>query len=265
MRRYLSPRARFALMASFLVTAMTGIAGAQTWGFPLVVQNPTDVDMIDVPVATGLPLPHDLPIYDPGQNFILVDDTGTAVPSQCKVLSRWFGERDDLSRNAKWVLSMFRASVPAQSSRTWYVRAGIAQPGLVTHADLANFVEVSTGSATFRLSKVNYTVFDEVRIGGQVVTAGPGALEVRDVAGNLVPVTLTGTVIEDVGTVRTVVKQTGRLASLGLDFTVRYFFWNGSHDVKGDFRLEKKGSNGEMGYMGSTIDHPHLQDLKVVG
>ena len=56
------------------------LATAQGYGFPVTVENPTNVDMVDVPVATGMPIPHYMPVFDPAQSFRLVDDSGTPTP-----------------------------------------------------------------------------------------------------------------------------------------------------------------------------------------
>ncbi len=239
-------------------------AQAQAGSFMLQVKNPTTVDMVNEPVATGISVPYGIPVTDPGSNFFIADAGGNPIPSQFKVLSRWLAPRSETTAWAKWVLVMFRASVPAQSTATYFVKAGAPVGGQVTVEEVSHEVRVNTGAAQFTLDKLAYTIFKDVRIGAQPVLAGPGELEFINIALQGINPVINETLVEEVGSVRTVVRQKGSLPTTGLNFTVRYFFWTGRTDVKVEFRLENNGSYGELPMTGVTTEHSYFESINLV-
>lgn len=250
-------------MVLLAVAVLTGSAGAQVLGFPLFVENPSNFDRINAPVASGLPLPWYLPISTPDLDFLLLDDTGNPVPATSKVLARWGGERGDGSKRAKWVLVCFNADVPANSTRIYWIVPGTTQPGQITYNETGTEVVVSTGAATFTIDKVNATFMKDVKIGAQSVVSGPGSFEMRDISGGQLNPVLQSTGWEQQNGTRAVLRQKGYFQGLGLEFTVRYYFMTGHADVKVDFRIENGGSYGEIGNTGSAPATQHFDSFKI--
>ena len=263
--RRIARRAASVLILLLVAAAAAGSKSAAQgiYGFPIIVTNPLAIDRVGEPVASGLPTHFPGFLGDPNATLQLVDDQGNIVPCQFKILSRWHGPVTDVVKGAKWILIEFLADVTAGQQRVYSIRQGARAPGLVTVQSTATELTVGTGPATFILDKTGYTVFKQVKVGGQTVTGGAGALEVHDVSGNLMNVTLTSTVVEEQGDVRSVVAQKGTIGSGDLAFTVRYYFWTGRSDVKVDFRLENHGSNAELPYLGTTVDHAYFEDLRL--
>lgn len=251
------------LAPCLLVFAFSTLLSAQGSGFPLEVTNPTNVDMVDEPVASGISVPYGLPLSDPNSVLYITDAAGNSVPGQFKVLSRWMAPRDTNTAWAKWVLVMFRASVPAQSTVTYFVRPGPPVAGQLTVEEVSHEVRINTGAAYFVLDKLAYNVFKDVRIGAQSVIAGPGELVVKNIAQQQINPIITETLLEDIGSVRSVIRQKGTLPTMGLDFTVRYFFWTGRTDVKVEFRLENNGTYGELPMTGVTTEHAYFESINL--
>ncbi len=259
------PRPRGILIAgTFLFLLALGLeARAQVTGFPLRVENPSNFDRFDAPVASGLPLPWFLPITNPDLDFLLLDDLGNPVPATSKVLARWGGERGDGTKRAKWVLICFNADVPANSTRTYFIVPGTTQPGSMIINETATEVTVATGAAIFTIDKVNATFFKQVDVAGQTVVATPGSLEMRDIAGGVLNPVLQSTAWEQQTATRSVLRQKGYFQGLALEFTIRYYFMTGHSDVKVDFRLENHGNYGEIGQTGNSIGTQHFDSFKM--
>lgn len=252
------------IAAGLCLAAIASTSGAQGNGFPIFVKNPTTFDRVGDPVASGVSIPYNCPLYEPELVLKMVDQFDNPVPVQFKVLSRWGGLRDDTTKVVKWLLIEFPASVPAGGQSIYFLRVGPNTAGQITTQVTSTEVRVNTGPALFKIDKNAFTLFKEVSVGGQVVTGGPGALEIRNVQGQLVTVNLTSTAIEEQGSVRTVVIQKGNVTGMNLQFTCRSYFWTGRTDVKVDFRIENSGAYGEgLNYMGSATQHAYFEDLKI--
>ena len=162
-----APRPRSVLFLLLVLPVLALPVAAQ--GFPVVVENTLDVARVQEPVASGLALPIEVPLTNPNANLMLVDSNGSPVPVQFKVLSRWWGTREDVSRPCKWILVEFNADVPALGSSMYYIRAGARTTGQIWHLDQPTQVVVGTGAAEFTISKTEFSVFDQVKVGDQVV------------------------------------------------------------------------------------------------
>jgi hypothetical protein len=255
------------LLALFLITtaALTAPSSAaqSNLGAPLVVVNNAAVARTGDPVASGIAVPQWAGLYD-ATALRLLDSSGASVPVQFKVLSRWHGLRDDGQKPIKWLLVEFCANVPASSTQTYYLSAGAAGAlGQLTTLDLANEVSVSTGAATFLVDKTAFNVLKRVTVGSTVVSSSAGSFDMTDSNGGAVTATLASTVIEEQGSVRTVVRQRGTLSLGGLAFTARYFFWTGRKDVQIDFRLENNQSYGMPPNMGTVAHNAYFDQLSL--
>ncbi len=260
-----SPRALwlFFVATVFSVGITSSAVQAQDLGIPVNVENPTDVDRFNEPVASGSAVPPSANLYDPNLVLRMVDSAGQPVPVEFNVLSRWHGKREDVTKTAKWALIKFLADVPANQTATYYIQFGARATGSITRDDSATEIQVNTGTAEFVIDKQSFSFLKSVKVGATIVTGAPGRVDVRDTAGNLLDLSLASTVVEDAGDVRTVVRQKGSITGLGLDFTIRYFFWSGRSDVKVEFRLENQGSYGEVYGMGSSIQHAWFEDVNL--
>ncbi len=249
----------------FLVVVCGPGAAGQVWlGAPVYVQNATDEARVQEPVASGLCFPAGNNYIDPNLDFELVDGNGNSVPVQFKVLSRWWGPRDDASFATKWALIEFLADVPAAGTSVYFLRQGARAQGNLSFQTLPGEIVVNTGVAEFSVDTTQFTLLKDVQVGGVSVMGGPGGLVVHDVNGTSIDSVLTETVWEEQGSVRAVLRQKGSIGSLGLNFTVRYTFWTDRTDVKVDFRLENNNANGELPYLGSSIGHAWFEDLSLV-
>ena len=247
-----------------LMTSRGAFAQGQTIpnGLPVIIENPSDFDRINAPVASGIAVPESLGVTDPNI-FMLVDETGTPIPAQFKVLSRWRGERDDVSKPEKWVLVMLQTTVPAHGSRTYWIVAGNSPQGQLVTTENPAEITIQTGPATFVIDKADMSLFKSVNVGSSAVVASPGEIRIKDTTGNLLATTVASTIIEETGHLRSIVRQKGSIPSLGLDLTLRYTFWSGSSEVKLDFRVENNGSYGEMPDMGATPATAYFKEISL--
>ncbi|HPD17328.1 MAG TPA: PKD domain-containing protein [Planctomycetota bacterium] len=130
----------------------------------LVVRNGAEADQTDAPVTLGVPWPAGaLPAPD---TLRLYDPAGAERPLQTQVLSRW------PDGSVQWLLLDFQATVPRKGTANWRLDTGVAPRAEALASPLtvredATQITVSTGGATFRLSKERFTLFDEVMLEGQ--------------------------------------------------------------------------------------------------
>lgn len=228
-----------ALLSLFL---LVGEVAGQGY-FPIVVENPSPYARYGEPVASGFAVPRSMGIHDPTL-YRLEDTNGQAIPVQYKVLSRWGGTRDDVTKPCKWVLVMFVADVPAAGSKTFLVRHGAGASANITTATTSGAVRVSTGAATFSVSRNVLGGLQCLDIGGSSVVSPTGGIRVLDESAIPASTAVTSTVIEEAGDVRTVILQRGSAPQVGIDFTLRYYFWTDRSDVRVDLRVENPGGYG---------------------
>ncbi len=251
-------------LAALLFLSFAVQAKSQVMGFPIYVDNPSNFVRNNVAVRAPVPIPLDMAISNPNSDFLLVDDLGNPVEAAAKVTARWGGKRWDGSKRVKWTLLSFNADLPANSTRTYYVVPGSAHIGQLVRTETANEYTIDTGTAVFKIDKLNFSFFKEVKIGGTDVIAAPGSLDILDVAGASVMPVLTSSKFEYNSSVRTIIRQSGNIPSLGLDFTIRYYFYTGHSDVKVEFRLENQGNYGQIGTLtGNSDDTSHFDSLKL--
>ncbi len=133
---------------------------------PLQVENGSPVARQAAPVSFGVPLPKDRGIHSVGELGVN-DPSGQPVPAQGTVLSRWNGTPDDATKPIKWILLDFQAGIPAHGVRTFaLVRRGLspAPAEAIRVNEEQGVIEVSTGAATFRISRQRFSVFEEIRL-----------------------------------------------------------------------------------------------------
>jgi hypothetical protein len=156
---------------------------------PLRIHNPLEVARTDEPVTSGVPLPRDLALTDPG-HLRLVDSAGNPVPAQFTVLARWGGSADDDAAPMRWVLVDFQATVGPQDTAYYFLQEGGPGPA-PAHAlvvtDGADALTIDTGAGQWSISKADGDL-DGPGLGGPIFaqvlsattyeTAGPVTVRV---------------------------------------------------------------------------------------
>ncbi len=154
---------------SFMVTSAIIPCVASSLIVPLTVSNQLDIERIQEPITTGIPLPVELGITHTRSLRVTTSDGQAAVDTQFRVLSRW-GELTDKKKPIKWVLVDFQADVPAKGKAIYYlttVESGSEKArtddleGIIVTEDDA-YVVVDTGPLKFRISKDKFNLFDQV-------------------------------------------------------------------------------------------------------
>ena len=251
------PRTPVGLLLMLIVTAAT----CHAQGLPLEVVNPTNQHVFGHPVTFGIPVPETLGFTDPNAHWFAVrDSTGQSVPRQFRVLSRWQGERQEVTKPIKWVQISFLADIPPQSTVIYYLGHGFSPPGSISITDQVDRIIVSpTPGTSMTINKNTFRLFESVIVDGQTVVAAPGGgLRMKDAFQNMVNPVITETIYEEWGAVRSVVRQRGLLNNL--NFTIRYTFYSGKKNVLVDFQLVNRQKYGHfMGLVPGTEYFDHLK------
>lgn len=163
-----------AMVLQFVIAAWacTAWADESTPLVPLVVDNPWNWNVQEIPVTTGIPLPRDLDLLST-DHLNIVDGGGQTVPSQFTVTARWGGSVDDQAQPIKWILATFPVHVPALESRTYTLTCGEpnnTDPGLSILENDATHMLIDTGVAQFTLNKQAFSLMDRVVVRGTAVT-----------------------------------------------------------------------------------------------
>lgn len=214
-------------------------------GLRLDVTNPTAQSMVNTPVSFGVPAPAHWNITSMQYySFGVVDSANTPVPTQFRVLSRWGGDRDDVTKPIRWVLVSFPATVSPNSTAQYWLRSTPVPGGQLTLSSTSSEVIVQTRPGTqFSIDRLAFRLFRSVLVAGSTIVAAPGGgLELTDPNGTQVPATVTETVVESSGSYRAVVRQRGAIGALR--YTCRWTFHSERDDVAVDFALENPASYG---------------------
>ncbi len=154
---------RFVLAAAAcLIVACTGPVNAATTQVQLTVVERAGARRINEPVTTGVPLPKGA-LADVKNVRLLLD--GKEVPAQFRVAGRWLPDT-----SIKWLLVDLQASLNANEKKVYTLEYGpgvaaAARPAAaVVIAETDDAYTVSTGAATFRISKKTFDLFHEVKL-----------------------------------------------------------------------------------------------------
>ncbi len=133
---------------------------------PLIVQETAGISRVSEPITSGVPLPIEENITSVNQ-LKLTDSSGTVIPTQFTVTSRWNGEVSDGSMPIKWVLIDMQTDITADASKTLYLKSesqgNTTNTNLTILEDAGGFV-IETGKAKFEISKNYFNLFDRVWI-----------------------------------------------------------------------------------------------------
>jgi hypothetical protein len=128
-------------------------------------------------VRSGVPLPRSLNINSVDR-LAIVDSSGTAVPSDYRILARWNAGLNATSAPIQWLLVAFPATVGANATATYRLvtDGSVANPTLASPLGIVRTgdqMTIETGAATFVVGGNPKSLFDEIRIGStQLATAG---------------------------------------------------------------------------------------------
>ena len=144
--------------------SIESLAFAQIY-LPLEITDYANIDRVDEPVTSGIPLPIEKSILNTRQ-LSIVDENGEKIAVQFKVVSRWNGTPYDTTRPIKWVLADFRANIKS-GQRTYYYltdreRESQNDGESLEIEDNLKSITVDTGKAKFVVSKEYFNLFDSV-------------------------------------------------------------------------------------------------------
>ncbi len=233
-------------LGALLLALLPSFGIAQVPGLPLQIINPGSATWDDEPVSFGVPFPgKDTLIYDAGAaSLTVMNATGQVVPHQFRVLSRWHGDRNDVSKPIKWALVSFLADCPAGGNTQYYLSVGPSLGGQISVQETPSVIEVTTRpGTTFTIGKSMFSVLDRATVDGSTVVNSPGSLLFTDPSTAPIQHVVSETVFEEWGSVRLVVRQRGTFSN-DLKFTCRWYFYTGQSSVTMDFRLENPGAYG---------------------
>jgi hypothetical protein len=148
----------------------------------LRVENTTAYAQSGYVVRSGMPLSREQARLSTA-GFAIVDDTGTAVPAQFRVLARWNAALGAVNAPIQWVLASFPASVPANSARNYrlVIDSSVVNPApdtaLSILTDTASFT-VDTGAGTFEVPRNGTRLFNFARSGEGDTTVVGGDFEI---------------------------------------------------------------------------------------
>ncbi len=222
-----------------LLVVQSNSAKANTLDAPIKVVNYQDVARVNEPVTGGIPIPREAGIYST-ESLEIVDPGGNPVPSQFVVTARWGGSPEDASKPIKWVLATFFVNLSEKGTETYHLTTGNNTTAQGIRIDEnSERITVSTGAADFEISKMRFSLFESVRMDGEVVAGSNGrGLWVTDEAGNTyTSVNDTPLVaVEEQGPVRVVLRVKGNLRSNNgtalLGYQAYLYFYAGKSYVR---------------------------------
>ena len=216
-----------------LDTALRTVEGIEYGKIPLSVTETAGAGREGWPVTSGVPFPEGH--LGSVEHLRLLDAGGSAIPAQFLQTAEW----DDGS--VKWVLVDFQADVAANQSSRYVLEYGakiqVTSPKTSLRvSDERQRVAVDTGAVRFVVSKSNFGLFDEVRLGDRVV-AKRAALLMVDGEGTVYSAGKPDLVeVEELGPMRACIRAVGKyMAADGsplFDYEVRIHAFAGKPYVR---------------------------------
>lgn len=215
----------------------------------LDVANELPFARVGEPVTSGVPLPESRGLFSTDRLQVM-DSGGRQVPAQFRVLSRWRGGPDDVSRPIRWLEVNFPADVPAGGRATYVLDdAGAGSSSRRLDAvQTADRITITTGPARFEIDRTAFDLFRTVWLdtdrdgrfsdGERIVVPRPqsgpfvqqGGSEHRAAAAPPLSV-----VLEEAGPLRAIVRAEGYHAADGrplLRYVTRMTFHAGTSFVE---------------------------------
>jgi hypothetical protein len=178
---------------------LTSSGRRQGWEVPLVLHHRTACDGIK-PTTLGLPFPKGMLTVP--ERLVLIDEQQRPIPLQTKVLTRWS------CGSVQWLLLDFLARNLATGEQHWTLKEAPSNTPANAESDLRvieneTSVTVSTGAATFRLSRTVFKPFDQVIVNGQsLLGVGETRLVLADLQSRLGTARIRRIKLEECGAVR---------------------------------------------------------------
>lgn len=163
------------IMAGILLNGVVGAsATTRIESVALTVANPLSADLCAAPITSGVPIPRGE--LKSVENVRLLRE-GREMPAQFRAAGRW---RPDGS--IRWLLVDFQTDIRAGEKQDYALEYGEGVERLARPEVAIRIVReeeaytVDTGAATFRISRTEFTLFDEVRLAnGKVAVSRPAA------------------------------------------------------------------------------------------
>ena len=166
---------KFLIMTGFL---LNGVANASTTprieSVALTIANPLSANLHAVPITSGVPIPRGELVNV--ENVRLLRE-GREVPAQFRAAGRW--QPDE---SIRWLLVDLQADIRAGEEQDYALEYGediecLARPEVAIHiVQQGDAYSVDTGAAIFRISRTEFTLFDEVRLAnGATAVSRPAA------------------------------------------------------------------------------------------
>jgi len=174
-----SPLITLRLLLCWEFASCVVFAGAPI-SIPLILRDDSGTTRIGDWVTTGVPLARGTGVTS-AANLMVTDGTGTITPSMITVTSRWGGAPSDATKEIKWVLLDFQASVSTGSTASYYLKDRVgADPtpsATVTITTSAPYITVNTGigGITAKIRTDKFTLLDSVVLNNNsatIVSAG---------------------------------------------------------------------------------------------
>jgi hypothetical protein len=262
--RTLSHRLRgVAAVACAILGLLLVTPSAQAASVPLSIANEHPFALQEEPVTSGIPFPKGgLPST---ASVRLEDATGLPVPLQTTAQAHWS------DGSVKWLLLDFQADLPASEPAAYTVHTGVSggpsHPNPVLVDDTPDQVTITTGVATFRISKSRFNLFDEVLLGTTGIIApgnngglfltpssAPAPVFGADISALLSdsltqPPTVT---VEAAGPLHATIKVSGTLFVSGtqrMGYTIRLHFYAGKSYLRAETRLENNTPATDASYL----------------
>ena len=158
----------FFFSQNFSIFQPTTKAQSNSLSIPLTITDYANIQRINEPVISGIPLPKEANITSINQ-LQITGSQGNPIPAQFTVLSRWNGTPEDSSKPIKWVLLDFQANVPKNGTSIYYLKTTTSNGGNTQNTNLSiqedsEKIIVNTGKAKFQISKNYFNLFDYVWI-----------------------------------------------------------------------------------------------------
>jgi hypothetical protein len=164
----------FLFFLSFLLpsTLSSRLITLETQAQTTSIRIPITVINASLPVTIGIPIAEATNILDPSQLGV-TDANGVAVPSQIRVLARWRGVANDISRPVKWLLVDFK---PATNGAYFLTRAPQVNFPPVTNSDAGDGIRVTNSQIEIELPKQGEGLVRSFKLAGREMLRAPVAV-----------------------------------------------------------------------------------------
>ncbi len=150
------------LLCTFLFL-LPDLKAQPSFRIPLKVSEHAGVKRMEEPVRSGVPFPQNMELSSI-DSLRLTDDSGKVVPAHFEILGRWGGGPHDPELSIRWLQLDFKANLEAGGTRVYSLSnegGGLSMPLVDVHETEAH-IQLETGPARFRVSKLKGSLFDAV-------------------------------------------------------------------------------------------------------